>query len=128
MGYQIYKVGKRFGGYGVPAYCEHPGCNKEIDRGMSYACGGEPFSDLGCDRYFCEDHKHYHEFNTGNGYREGAEVCEQCAKRKEPFPYKPEYPTWIKHLLTDKSWKQWRQKNKEEVKKLKNENRTSTTI
>jgi len=33
MGYQIYQVGKRWGGYGVPAVCEHPDCDKEIDRG-----------------------------------------------------------------------------------------------
>ncbi len=29
-------------GYGVPAYCDHPGCMAEIDRGLSYVCGGEP--------------------------------------------------------------------------------------
>ena len=30
-------------GYGVPAYCDHPDCNEEIDRGLSYVCGGEPY-------------------------------------------------------------------------------------
>jgi len=65
MGYQIYKVGKRWGGYGVPTICEHPGCNEKIDRGYSHACGGEPFSERGCDRYFCSKHLAHHCFNVG---------------------------------------------------------------
>jgi len=28
-------------GYGVPAYCDHPKCNEEIDRGLAYVCCGE---------------------------------------------------------------------------------------
>jgi len=118
MGYQIYKVGNRWGGYGVPAVCEYPSCNEEIDRGVSYACGGEPFSEYGCDRYFCSKHKYYHQFNTGGG-RECKEVCDRCARKKQPFPYKLEHPRWIKHLLTDKSWAEWRKENPDEVKHLK---------
>ena len=117
MGYQVYKVGDRWGGYGVPAICEYPGCNEEIDRGMSYACGGEPFSEYGCDRYFCGKHLEHHCFNAG-GRRECVEVCERCAKRKSPFPYKPEVKKWVDHLLKDASWKEWRNKNPEEVKRL----------
>lgn len=120
MGYEVYEVGKRFGGYGVPAICEHPGCNKEIDRGMAYACGGEPFSELGCDRYFCGKHLEYHEFNTGYGSREGLSVCKRCAQRKKPFPYKPEHPDWVNHILTHDSWAEWRKENPEKVKELKN--------
>jgi hypothetical protein len=26
-------------GYVHEAYCDHPGCNKKIDRGLSYVCG-----------------------------------------------------------------------------------------
>jgi hypothetical protein len=33
---------KRDIGYGVPAVCDHPKCNKIINRGLSYVCGGEP--------------------------------------------------------------------------------------
>ena len=110
MGYQVYKVGKRFGGYGVPAICEHPDCKEEIDRGMSYACGEEPFSEYGCDRYFCSKHTEIHCFNTGSS-RKCIEVCERCDKYKSPFPYKPEHPDWIKHISKDKSWKEWRDKN-----------------
>ncbi len=118
MGYQVYKVGERWAGYGVPTVCEYPTCNEEIDRGMAYACGGEPFSEVGCDRYFCEKHRVSHGFNRG-GYREYVEVCERCDKKKPPFPYKTESTKWVKHLLTDKSWKEWREKNPDEVKRLK---------
>jgi len=121
MGYQIYMVGKRWGGYGVPAICEHPDCTKEIDRGMSFACGGEPFSEFGCDRYFCGDHLTYHCFNTGGG-RTCVEVCKRCDKRKPAFPYKPEHPDWIKHLLKDPSWAEWRKNNPKKVAELKKPN------
>ena len=117
MGYQVYRVGKRWGGYGVPAICEHPDCDEEIDRGVSYACGGEPFSERGCDMYFCSKHLIYHNFNVGGG-REIREVCERCDKYRPQFPYKPEHPDWIKHLLTDKSWAEWRKENPDEVKAL----------
>lgn len=44
-------------GYGVPATCDHPGCQKLIDRGLAYVCGGQPYGgDDGCDLFFCEDH------------------------------------------------------------------------
>ena len=127
MGYQIYKVGNRWGGYGVPAICEHPDCKKEIDRGVSFACGGEPFSEHGCDRYFCEKHFDWVYFKEdGSRCRhrkdcecEMAQLCERCEKGKNPFPYKPEHPRWIKHLLTDKSWAEWRKENPDEVKLLR---------
>lgn len=129
MGYAVYKVGKRWGGYGVPAYCEHPDCNEEIDRGISFACGGEPFSEMGCDRYFCSKHTQMECFKKDGTdekcdheedcHCECAEVCERCAKGESPFPYKPEHPTWVKHLLKDKSWAQWRKKNPDEVADLK---------
>jgi len=117
MGYQIYRIGHRWGGYGVPSICEYPSCTKEINRGLAYACGGEPFSEHGCDMYFCEEHLSYHCFNVG-GSRECVEVCERCAKKKTSFPYKPEHKKWIKHLLTHKSWRTWREDNPEEVKIL----------
>ena len=120
MGYQVYEVGgDRWGGYGVPAICEHPDCNEEIDRGMAHACGGEPFSEYGgCDRYFCGKHLVWHCFNTGNKERECKEVCERCNKYKEPFPYKPETQKWIDHLLTDESWAEWRKENPRKVEEL----------
>lgn len=44
-------------GYANSATCDHEGCNKKIDRGLSYACGdmhGE--TEHGCEKYFCEEH------------------------------------------------------------------------
>ena len=128
MGYQIYQVGNRFCGYGVPAYCEHPDCNKEIDRGVSYACGGEPYSEHGCDRYFCESHLYYTGFDeegTVCKHKEDCEcelapVCERCRDDNyTSFDYKPEHPDWIKHMFTDESWAEWRGKHPNEVKEMK---------
>lgn len=136
MGYSIYRVAKRdnpgdyrFGGYGVPTICEHPDCNEEIDRGMSFACGDEPFSEYGCDRYFCSKHKHYTYFDPeqddGRCHHEDdcdcetRNVCDRCAKGEAPFDYKPEHPTWIRHLLRDGSWAEWRKENPDRVEELR---------
>lgn len=44
-------------GYSVDAVCEHPGCNKQIDRGLAYVCGGmHEGGDNGCGHYFCYEH------------------------------------------------------------------------
>lgn len=122
MGYAVYKVGHRWGGYGVPSVCEHPDCVEEIDRGMAYACGGEPFSEVGCDRYFCGKHLFFMGFNGDNlpevGGKNVKEVCSRCSKGKPPFEYKPEHKTWVKHLRKDKSWAKWRKANPEELEKL----------
>lgn len=128
MGYAVYKVGKRWGGYGVPAICEHPYCKEEINRGMSYACGGEPFSEYGCDRYFCSKHLFYtaidpeqddmhckHEDDCECAYKK---LCERCRDGKPNFEYKPEHPEWVKHLLKDPSWATWRKENPSEVEQL----------
>jgi len=41
-------------GYAIAATCDHPGCNERIDRGLSYACGGEHgVTEWSCERYFC---------------------------------------------------------------------------
>lgn len=89
-------------GYGVPAYCDHPKCNEEIDRGLAYVCGGEPYGgDYGCGLYFCEKHRAYYTENRSN-------VCARCGRYRPPFKPKPEHPTWINHKLTDPSWALWR--------------------
>jgi hypothetical protein len=102
---------KRYIGYGVPAYCDHPKCRRVIDRGLSYVCGGEPFGgDDGCGLYFCEKH--------GGGY-----LCERCSDESaaskgevKPFPPKPEHPRWLKHQATDPSWAEWRKEQKTKAK------------
>lgn len=99
---------KRDIGYGVPAYCDHPGCMKEIDRGLSYVCGDEPYGgERGCGLYFCWQHL------TCDS------LCERCRDEKEPFEATPDHPLWSNHKLTDESWRQWRDENPEEVAALK---------
>lgn len=99
---------KRDIGYGVPAVCDHPGCDEPIDRGLGYVCGGEPYGgDDGCGLYFCGKH--------GGGMR-----CIRCAGANvEPFDAKPDVAEWIAHKLMDKSWAKWRAENPGEVKTLK---------
>lgn len=94
-------------GYGVPAICDHPGCNKAIDRGLSHVCCDEqPYGgDNGCGLYFCREH-----------LRSGK--CERCAKGHEPynpFPAKPDTIEWMNHKLTDESWAKWRTECPDEV-------------
>jgi len=43
-------------GYMHDATCDHEGCSKEIDRGLSYACGDMHGEDPGCEKYFCHEH------------------------------------------------------------------------
>ena len=44
-------------GYAHEAECDHPGCDRRIDRGLSYACGGMHGEDVSyCEKYFCGDH------------------------------------------------------------------------
>ena len=104
---------KRDIGYGVPAYCDHPDCKKEIDRGLGYVCGGEPEGgERGCGLFFCEAHQ--------VGYDQ---TCACCApkKRRKFFTAKPDHPAWIEHKLTDESWQAWRDANPAAVEKMKQE-------
>lgn len=62
-------------GYAFAATCDHPGCNKEIDRGLSYACG--PMHGSGayyCELYFCEEHQISVELKDGTC----VSVCLSC--------------------------------------------------
>ena len=91
-------------GYGVPAYCDHPKCNAEIDRGLAYVCGGGPYGENekrdGCGLYFCYKH-----LNLEN-------YCPKCARYdKKPYKPKTEHPEWIKFKATDPSWAEWRKEN-----------------
>ena len=99
-------------GYGVPAYCDHPGCMKEIDRGLSYVCGSHPYGgDRGCGLYFCGKH-----LSCGCG----VQLCDRCyPRRRKPFKPSQEHPNWIQWKLTDPGWAKWRRENPEEVNKLK---------
>jgi len=63
-------------GYMVPAKCDHPGCEADIDRGLSYACGGMHGQDeVSCELYFCEKHLQY----TVDSDDHMHNVCAECA-------------------------------------------------
>jgi hypothetical protein len=87
-------------GYAVPAKCDHPRCNEDIDRGMSYKC--ETFdkndNEKGCGLFFCGNH--------GGGY-----LCKRCQSYKSPYKEKPDTLMWIAHKLMDESWEKWRDDN-----------------
>jgi hypothetical protein len=94
---------KRDIGYGVPATCDHPGCGKEIDRGLSYVCGGDVYGgEHGCGLFFCGDHR---------WFAEEAVVCQQCRDGADEFTPTPDRPEWVAHKLTDESWAKWRAEN-----------------
>jgi hypothetical protein len=92
---------KRDIGYGVPATCDHPKCDKRIDRGLSYVCGNEPYGgEHGCGLYFCAHHMRYHN-------RRGT-VCIRCMYGRSPYDPKPDVPEWLDHKAADPSWAEWR--------------------
>lgn len=111
MGWEIGwdRVWRRDIGYGVPAVCDHPGCNEEIDRGLSHVCGNEePYGgEEGCGLYFC----------TAHG---GGSLCQHCASGSdETFDPSPDTMEWVQHKLTDESWQSWRDDNPEWVKEAR---------
>jgi hypothetical protein len=81
-------------GYGVPAFCDEPGCNEVIDRGLAYVCNNsEPYGgENGCGLYFCDIHHPITCMHDG-------------------YTAKPDHPLWIKHKLADPSWAEWRKDN-----------------
>lgn len=87
-------------GYGVPAYCDHPQCWAEIDRGLGYVCGGEPYGgEHGCGLFFCG----HHSMDPHNR-------CPRCRNSRPPYKAKADHPTWTRHKETDPSWAEWRAK------------------
>ena len=106
-------------GYGVPAYCDHPDCNEEINRGLGYVCGTHPYGgEHGCGLFFCGAHMHF---------SEEAQLCEKCLALFENDPNaetntfipKPEHPTWLAWKLSDESWEDWRKENPAEVERYR---------
>lgn len=99
---------KRDIGYGVPSICDHPKCNKEIDRGLGYVCGDDVRGgEHGCGLFFCGEHSYLHSFKDG----EVASVCKRCDTYRMPYNPKPDTEEWINHKNTHPSWKEWREKN-----------------
>lgn len=98
-------------GYGVPAYCDHPGCGAVIDRGLSFVCSGpeeyQPYGgEHGCGLFFCAEHRGH-----------------KC--KHDGFQPTPDHPEWIEWKLTDESWQQWRDENPGEVAQLRTQLVTS---
>lgn len=113
---------KRDIGYGVPAVCDHPGCNEKIDRGLAYVCGGEPYGgEDGCGLYFCAQHLHLGVDGKDH------QVCQQCANWLHPFEPKPDIAEWMHHKLTCPTWQQWRDENPSEVANIRNALKASAT-
>lgn len=101
---------KRDIGYGVPATCDFPGCGEEIDRGLGYVCGAQPWGgERGCGLFFCGKH--------GAGPKQ---LCPRCLHRrsKNPFTPTPDLAIWLDHKLTDETWGLWRADNPEEVARI----------
>lgn len=99
-------------GYGVPAVCDQPRCAAQIDRGLSFVCGAEPYGgELGCGLYFCSKHL--------SGYRRDKHVCARCSSHRPPYDPKPDVKQWVDWKLTDDSWAQWRTENPKEVALLR---------
>ncbi len=107
-------------GYSIPAYCDHPSCNKQINRGLSYVCADqEPYGGEGCGLYFCEKHKGYGTY-TDDEEEEPilSDSCLRCSKGKDPYKPKPEHPTWVRWKLVHPSWASWREECPDEVKEF----------
>ncbi len=96
MGYGVYWTNGRWQGYGIPAYCDYPGCKEEIDRGMGYAHDKE---EMPSSVFCCKKHQE----EKLNSF----EVEEK------------EHPEWLNHILTDESWEKWRNEAPEMIEKYK---------
>jgi hypothetical protein len=112
MAYQCYEKDGRDQGYGVPATCDHPGCTADIDRGMGYACGGDPTEN--CGLFFCAEHRRHDvypeaEWTDQNRHQFG--VCERCASGDEPFDPSPDTEYWRAWKMNHPTWARWREEN-----------------
>lgn len=95
MGWAVGERNGRWIGYGVPAWCDEPGCDEKIDRGLAYICDDGGVGEFGCGRFFCFEH--------GGGW-----FCVRCRNGEPSCPPKPDHPDWIAHMETDESWAEWR--------------------
>lgn len=124
---------KRDIGYGVPAPCDHPGCNVIIDRGMSYLCCENIHHSVSCGGYFCAEHRDNYVYadevpDMDDEELEalgldGSEAEEDdddgviaCRHRIEP---RKEAVEWLEFMLSNESWQKWRELNPERVQHFK---------
>lgn len=98
-------------GYGVPAICDQPDCGEQINRGLGYVCGNEPYGgEKGCGLFFCG----LHQFGPD-------QQCERCLAGEEPFEPTPDTEEWMWHKLGDSTWSDWRMEHPDEVEFLRNQ-------
>lgn len=70
-------------GYNIAATCDLDGCEKDIDRGLAYVCGGmHDGGDYGCGDYFCGEHLF---MPSRDGI--GAFLCDACCQRVDSPSY-----------------------------------------
>lgn len=63
-------------GHSHSATCDYPGCSEKIDRGLSYACGGEHGeTERGCEKHFCTKHLNSTVEDGGDFWH----TCDSCA-------------------------------------------------
>ncbi len=114
MGYSIgfNNTTKRNIGYEVPCHCDHPGCDKIINRGMSYSSDIEN-SKTNCDAgiFLCEEHMIHISEEECDNYKD----CSHC--EIGIIPLKDDCQEWIDHKLKHDSWAAWRSENKNWVEK-----------
>lgn len=89
---------------------KHRRCPAEIDRGLSFVCGGEPYGgEHGCGLFFCRPHLVHAGDRRGN-----AQLCARCyAGKGKTYDPTPDTPEWIEHKATHPSWAEWRDQQKE---------------
>ncbi len=77
------KEGDQDIGYGVAADCDEAECAVEIDRGLGYICGGDPYGgESGCGRFFCAGHLDYY-FTNDKDEIMSPQLCVECGKLYE---------------------------------------------
>lgn len=73
-------------GYAIQGVCRAEGCDKAIDHGLSYVCGGEhEGGERGCGYYFCTAHLRIY---WSRGDSPCVQLCEACGQEFE----NPEIP------------------------------------
>lgn len=136
MGYSVYQQTidhnnnvSRWAGYGVPAYCDHPGCTALINRGMGYACCNDPSHTQSCGGFYCSDHQDQYvmvdELEDMTDQQLETLGIDRSATDSDgdgivkcthgPLDGSKEHPDWLNHILTDQSWEEWRKENPDQV-------------
>jgi len=96
-------------GYGVPAECDHPDCDAQIDRGLAYVCGGEPYGgEHGCGLFFCDRHLYFGTDEPDEPEDEPEiDPSDESPPEHRSFEPKPDVKEWLDFKKTDPSWAEW---------------------